>query len=66
MTQQKSRARYTEEERRERLREAARRSPGNFKNDPDRAVEAGRMAGFVSNFRTQGHAKAAAAARHRK
>jgi len=61
-----SRALYTPEERRERLREAARRSPGNFANNPDRAVEAGRQGGFVSNFRTQGHAKAAAAARHRK
>lgn len=61
-----SRARYTPEERRKILSEAARRSPGNFANNPDRAVEAGRAGGFVSNFRTQGHAVEAANARHRR
>lgn len=61
-----SRARYTEAERREIQRAAGRKSPTNFANDPDRAVEAGRAGGFVSNFRTQGHAVEAARARHRR
>ena len=58
-----SRALYTMDEHRERWRLGGRVSPGNCRNDPDRAVEAGRAAGFVSNFSTQGHAKAARAAR---
>ncbi len=56
----------TPEQRMERWRLAGTNSPTNFRNDPDRAVEAGRAGGFVSNFRTQGHARAAAAARHHK
>jgi general stress protein YciG len=56
-----TRARYTPEERRERWRLGGRISPGNFANDPDRAVEAGRAGGFVANFRTQGHARRARA-----
>lgn len=57
----------TPEQRRERYRHGGQVSPGNFKHDPDRAVEAGRQGGFASNFRNRpGAAKAAIEARWAK